>query len=46
MLAIEEFRGPFSASNYLVMITYYLALLFVAYGFVRAAKRPSARMTP
>jgi uncharacterized membrane protein YhhN len=46
VLAIEEFRGPFSASDYLVMITYYLALFLIAYGFVRAAKGASAGITP
>ena len=42
MLAIEEFRDPFPASDYLVMITYYLALFLIAYGLVRATKGPSA----
>jgi uncharacterized membrane protein YhhN len=42
MLAIEEFRDPFPASEYFVMVTYYLAILFIAYGFVRAASRPSS----
>ena len=45
MLAIAEFRGPFPASEYLVMITYYLAIFLIAYGIVRAAKRPSAGIT-
>jgi uncharacterized membrane protein YhhN len=35
MLAIDEFRGSFSASAYLVMITYYLAIFLIVYGFVR-----------
>jgi uncharacterized membrane protein YhhN len=39
MLAIAEFRDPFRASEYLVMITYYLAIFLIAYGMVRAAKR-------
>jgi uncharacterized membrane protein YhhN len=42
MLAIEEFQDPFPASEYFVMITYYLAILLIAYGFVRAANRPSS----
>jgi uncharacterized membrane protein YhhN len=42
MLAIEEFRDPFPASNYLVMGTYYLAIFLIAYGMVRAAHRPSS----
>jgi uncharacterized membrane protein YhhN len=42
MLAIEEFQDPFPASEYLVMITYYLAIFLIAYGFVRAANRPSS----
>ena len=41
MLAIEEFNDPFWASDYLVMITYYLAIFLIAYGMVRAARRPS-----
>jgi len=39
LLAIAEFRDPFRASEYLVMITYYLAIFLIAYGMVRAAKR-------
>jgi len=39
MLAIEEFRGSFAASEYLVMITYYLAIFLIACGMVRDAKR-------
>jgi uncharacterized membrane protein YhhN len=39
MLAIAEFRDPFWASEYLVMITYYLAIFLIACGMVRAAKR-------
>ena len=39
MLAVEEFRGPFAASEYLVMITYYLAIFLIVYGMVRLAKR-------
>jgi uncharacterized membrane protein YhhN len=46
MLAIEEFRDPFPASDYLVMITYYLALFLIAYGLVRATKGPSAGVAP
>jgi uncharacterized membrane protein YhhN len=46
MLAIEEFRGPFPASEYLVMITYYLAIFFIACGMVRAASRPSSTSGP
>ena len=42
MLAIEEFRDPFPASDYLVMITYYLAIFLIAYGFVKAANQPSS----
>ena len=42
MLAIEEFQDPFPASEYLVMITYYLAIFLIAHGFVRAANRPSS----
>jgi uncharacterized membrane protein YhhN len=42
ILAIEEFRDPFPSSDYLVMVTYYLAILLIAYGFVRAAKRHSS----
>jgi len=45
MLAIEEFRDPFPSSDYLVMITYYLAISLMAYGLVRAAKRPSDGIT-
>jgi uncharacterized membrane protein YhhN len=39
MLAVAEFRGSFRASEYLVMITYYLAIFLIACGMVRAAKR-------
>jgi uncharacterized membrane protein YhhN len=39
MLAIAEFRGPFRASEYLVMITYYLAIFLIACGMVREAGR-------
>ena len=42
MLAIEEFRDPFPASDYLVMITYYLALFLIVLGFVRAGSRASS----
>jgi len=42
MLAIEEFRDPFPASDYLIMITYYLAIFLITYGMVRAAHRPSS----
>jgi len=42
MLAIEEFRDPFPASDYLVMITYYVALFLIVYGFVRSAHRASS----
>jgi uncharacterized membrane protein YhhN len=42
MLAIEEFRGAFPASDYLVMVTYYVALFLIAYGFVRSAHRASS----
>jgi alkenylglycerophosphocholine/alkenylglycerophosphoethanolamine hydrolase len=46
MLAIEEFRDPLPASDYLIMITYYLAIFLIAYGMVRAARQatpPSAQ---
>ena len=47
MLAIEEFHDPFSASEYLVMTTYYLAVFLIAYGMVRAAKRtPPQNQSP
>ena len=47
MLAIEEFHDPFCASEYLVMITYYLAVFLIAYGMVRAAKRtPPQNQSP
>ena len=42
MLAIVEFRDPFPASDYLVMITYYVALFLIVYGFVRSAHRASS----
>jgi uncharacterized membrane protein YhhN len=42
MLAIEEFRGAFPASDYLVMVTYYAALFLIAYGFMRASHRLSS----
>lgn len=39
MLAIAEFRDPLPASDYLVMITYYLAIFLIACGMVRAARQ-------
>jgi uncharacterized membrane protein YhhN len=39
MLAIAEFRDPLPASDYLIMITYYLAIFLIAYGMVRDANR-------
>lgn len=39
VLAIEEFRDPFPASGYLVMITYYLALTFIACGVVLSTRK-------
>ena len=45
MLAIEEFRDPFPASDYLVMVTYYVAIFLIAYGMVRVAHRPSSSST-
>ena len=38
ILAIEEFRDPFPASEYLIMITYYAALFLIAGGFVRRSR--------
>jgi uncharacterized membrane protein YhhN len=48
ILAIAEFHGAFWASDYLVMITYYLAIFLIACGMVRAANRPApqARTNP
>lgn len=43
MLAIEEFRGSFAASEYLVMITYYLGIFFIASGMARAARHEPPR---
>jgi len=37
VLALAEFRDPLPASDFLVMITYYLAIFLFAYGMVRAA---------
>ncbi|MBN2099782.1 MAG: hypothetical protein JW753_09320 [Dehalococcoidia bacterium] len=50
MLAIAEFRGPFQASEYLVMIimiTCYLAIFLIARGMVREAGQtpPQNRIT-
>jgi uncharacterized membrane protein YhhN len=39
LLATAEFRGSFTGSEYLVMITYYLAVLLMACGMVREARR-------
>jgi len=46
MLAIAEFRDPLPASDYLVMITYYLAIFLIAYGMVRDAKRTPPQDQP
>jgi len=43
MLAIAEFRDPLPASDYLVMITYYVAIFLIAYGMVRASRRTPSR---
>lgn len=46
VLAIAEFRGSFRASDYLVMITYYLAIFLIACGMLIAARRTPPQDRP